>query len=669
MSNPQQEGTHVQDTARDRPPPSYPSQAPPPEPSAGPPLSFAEMSARRKAEAAEREAAGWKPAWERAAEARAAKAEAARVEAAEAEAARVEAAEAARGTWPPEIPPPAEPRSFRLGGCPSEDMIAEDVLYELIDDYRYAPDLRCWIVRDGVRWVPSRDGVAPVVAAFAAATVTASALDNPATRKEGIRQGGTSGSWRGPGMPRESAWYTSEDIRTDELARKIKTTAAQARIAAQMRSLAAVESAETDRPVMAVRTDELDAEPHILWAGSVPFDLARSVTEPVWAEDAPRVPLTGMMADVAAYMRRMVAADGSVGHPDLMTEFGMSRDDAIRWMDRVPDSAIWVEGERWAMTWPHMLSCNYCPDIRVATPVWDELTAAIFPDVNEREHALNSFAHGLHGWPSEAAVLARAATGTGKSFLASLISDLLGDYAGQVAAKTLFGNSGNAQFAFDEMGAARFVVMNEGRKVNFEATEAFKAVVGPDPLVSARARHERHHRRMPARHTLMLTVNPNADLDYSDPAVVRRLIPAGFAGDPAKIRAIAARYGTKNAEGLAAWQAEAPGVLAQMIVRCAWVLGDPANRGTKADTPESAQTRFDAVTLEADPFGRWFNARTVEGSPTATDDLAEDYQRWCAARHEVPLSPAWFGRALASRGVERAKLDRNHRGWRIALRP
>ena len=88
----------------------------------------------------------------------------------------------------------------------------------------------------------------------------------------------------------------------------------------------------------------------------------------------------------------------------------------------------------------------------------------MFPDVNEREHALNVLAHGFHGWPTEAAILARSATGTGKSFLASLISDLLGDYAGQVAAATLFGRSGNAQFAFDEMGGARFVVMNEGTR-------------------------------------------------------------------------------------------------------------------------------------------------------------------------------------------------------------
>ena len=577
--------------------------------------------------------------------------------------------------WPPEIPPPAEPRSLRVGGCPSEDAIVEDVLYELTDDYRYATDLRCWIVRDGVRWVPAPDGVAPVIAAFAAATVPAPDLDNPATRKRGIRQGGIASSLGNRYSARGEKWYTREDIQADELARKMKTTAAQARLAAQMRSLAGAASAETDRPVMTVRAAGLDNEPGILWAGGVPFDLAKSVTAPAWAVDVTgrtRTPLTGRLADVAAYMLRRMMADGSCSADDLEAEFGMSRDEANQWFNRVPDDYFAeVDGREvpWSMCWPHMLSCNYCPDIRVKTPRWDELTAAIFPDVNEREHALNALAHGLHGWPSESAILARSATGTGKSFLASLLSDLLGDYAGQVSAATLFGKSGSSQFAFDEMAGARFVVMNEGRKADFAATEAFKAVVGQDPTVNARARHEQRRRLVPARHTLMLTVNPAADLDYSDPAVRRRLIPAGFAGDPAKISAIAARYGTASAEGRAAWEAEAPGVLAKMIVRCAYVLGDPAHRGTRADAPESVMSRFDDVAAEADPFGRWLRERTGDGLPTANDDLLADYERWCTVHHEAAMGARRFGRAMASAGIERARLDHGtRRGWRTALR-
>lgn len=517
--------------------------------------------------------------------------------------------------WPPEIPP--RKHMDQVPVCLSEADLASHLLYELNEDYRYATDLRCWLVRDGDRWVRSRQGVADAITEMVAVTsFDEEVASNPGIRKwvrEGCRGGDYSFVKSGRDRLREYR-YTADDVRVQDMLRTMQTPAGQGRLAALMRNMAGTDDGNGP---YTVRADELDAEPGILWAGSVPFDLARSVTEPVWVTE---------------------------------TYYDGGRE------------------EPWPMTYPHMLSCNYCPDIRVETPVWDQLMAAVFPDINEREHALNALAHGFHGWPTEAAVLARSATGTAKSLVATLISDLLGDYAGQVSAATLFGRSGNAQFAFDEMAGARFVVMNEGRKHDFASTEAFKAVVGPDPLVNARARHGQHRRLVPARHTLMLTVNPAADLDYSDPAVVRRLIPAGFAGSPRKIAEIAEKYGTKSAEGLAAWQAEAPGVLAQMIVRCAYVLGDPVHRGTKADTPESAQSRFDAVTAEADPWGRWFTERTCDGLPTANDDLLEDYQRWCKAKHEQAMSPTWFGRALASRGVERARTGHG-RGWRVALRP
>jgi phage/plasmid-associated DNA primase len=361
-----------------------------------------------------------------------------------------------------------------------------------------------------------------------------------------------------------------------------------------------------------VNTSRLDSEPGILWAGGIPWDLAASAREPVPA-----------------------------------------RED---------------DGEPWNLCWPHMLSANYRPDITVATPVWDKATTAVFPDAAEREHALDAFAHGLHGWPSDACPLGRSGTGTGKSWLASLMSDMLGDYAGQVSAATLFGRSGSDQFAFDEMGGARFVVMDEGTRGDFASTERFKRVVNPNPLVSARGRHERRHRLAPYRATLLLTVNPEADLDYSDSGVVRRLIPLGYTGDPAQIKAISAVYGTRTPEGLVNWRAEAPGVLAKMITRCARVLADPAYRGTREDAPASVIARFDAVVAGADPFTAWAGERLCEGWFTANDELYADYESWCAAYGKRPLNDTWFGRKMASRRVEPVKPDRGTRGWRIALR-
>jgi hypothetical protein len=508
------------------------------------------------------------------------------------------------------IPPREKPYTLPEN-CPDDDDLAGHFLWKLAEDYQWASDLHRWITRDGDRWVVARDGVLPFITACVAMTELDPKI-TPAIRKasHNFAQSGNGDVYHareGGGI----TVITAHQVRMYELAERLRNPAQQARIAAMMARKAPFgDGGMYDK--VAVDTTELDASPGVLWAGGIPWDLAASFTEPV----------------------PFVYDDGS---------------------------------ELW-LTEPHMLSANYRPDVAVPTPVWDKLTAAIFPDELEREHALHALSHGLHGWPGSAAILARAATGTGKSFLASLMSDLLGDYAGSVAAKTLFGRGGNSQFAFDEMHGARFVVMNEGRKADFESTEAFKAVVSPDPLVNARARHERHRRLIPNRATLMLTVNPAADLDYSDPAVVRRLIPAGFAGRPAEIAAIAAGYGTNSEQGYAAWQAEAPGVLAKMMRRCAYVLGDHAYRGTREDAPESVMERFAAVAAEADPFGRWFDERTREGWFTTNDDLRDDYERWCTVQHEPQLNPTRFGRKMAERGVERAKPDRDTRGWRIALR-
>jgi Family of unknown function (DUF5906) len=582
---------------------------------------------------------------------------------------------AAPGTWPPDIPPRAEPHELALGGGPADDEVACNLLYDLIEDYRYATDLRQWIVRDGDRWVPAEDGIIPFIAACASRTELNPVLDSHRIRKW-ERQGypGRSMGWTASTMEGLKDYkFNPEDVKAQRKAQQLRTPAGQARLAALMKSYAATEE-DGVRDPLTVRTDQLDSEPGVLWAGSVPFDLARSVREPAWMEDCePVPPPSGLRGKVFAFISQLVNGGPGCGIDDIAAEFSMSRKDASWWLAQFPDD-YGVEGQTIAHPWPmsgipHMMSCNYCPDIRVPTPRWDELTATVFPDPAEREHALNALAHGLHGWPTDTAILARAATGTGKSLIASLISDLLGSYAGQVAASTLFGKSGNAQFAFDEMAGARFVVMSEGRKASFQATEAFKAVVSPDPLVNARPRHGKHRKLVPGRHTLFLTVNPAADLDYSDPAVVRRLVPAGFTGDPEKLARLTNDYGTRTAQGTVRWKAEAPGVLAQMIVRCAYVLGDPANRGTRADAPVSVMSRFEDVAAEADPWGRWLAERTGDGRPTPNDDLYADYLKWCEARTVTALNPTHFGRAMASAGIERTRLDHGTiRGWRIALR-
>ena len=143
-------------------------------------------------------------------------------------------------------------------------------------------------------------------------------------------------------------------------------------VASKMRSRVAIPG----RNPRTVRLAELDADPCVIWAGGIPWDIAKS-------------------------------RDGLV--------------------EAATDKAT-----------PHLLSCRYAP-ASVPTPLWDAFTEAVWPYREFRERALRLASLAVTGYAEKAFPLLTGPTDTGKTSFVMLEADLLGDYAVTVSPELLTG--------------------------------------------------------------------------------------------------------------------------------------------------------------------------------------------------------------------------------------
>src|SRR5690606_5510181 len=134
-----------------------------------------------------------------------------------------------------------------------------------------------------------------------------------------------------------------------------------------------------DHPV-GIEVAQLDADPEILWAGGLPYDLRASVDEPAVA---PIDPAT-----------------------------------------------------------PHLHTAAVAPRV-VPTPHWDRFLAAVFPDAELRAWALRVLSVSLAGYPDAVLPVLYGPERTGKTSLVHLIMNVLGTYA-HAADPRLLGGADNA---------------------------------------------------------------------------------------------------------------------------------------------------------------------------------------------------------------------------------
>lgn len=163
-----------------------------------------------------------------------------------------------------------------------------------------------------------------------------------------------------------------------------------------------------------VNLAELDTDPELLWAGGVPFDLAKSAQRPVPA-----------------------ALDPNTVH----------------------------------------MASALCLPAKVPTPQWDAFIAATFPDEEQRAWVLRLLGVAVTGHSDATLPILYGPAGTGKTSLLRFVARVLGTYSVAPSAMILDASNGGTSEEFALLGK-RMAYVDEGPRSSKWATEKLKALTG-----------------------------------------------------------------------------------------------------------------------------------------------------------------------------------------------
>lgn len=159
----------------------------------------------------------------------------------------------------------------------------------------------------------------------------------------------------------------------------------------------------------------LDADPEVLWAGGMPYDLRASGDEPVLAPIDPST--------------------------------------------------------------PHLHTAAVAPLV-APTPAWDRFVAAVFPDAEVRRWALRVLAVALAGYPDAVLPVLYGPERTGKTSLVQLIIDALGTYAHAADPRLLAGADNAHASVVYALKGRRLSFIDEGPRRGHLAAERLKQLTG-----------------------------------------------------------------------------------------------------------------------------------------------------------------------------------------------
>jgi P4 family phage/plasmid primase-like protien len=170
----------------------------------------------------------------------------------------------------------------------------------------------------------------------------------------------------------------------------------------------------------AVKLADLDADPEILWAGGMAYDLRACAEGPAFAQ-----------------------ADTNT---------------------------------------PHLRSAGVRPEL-VDTPTWDRFVIAVWPDTEIRAWALRVLSIALTGHPDAALPILMGDGGTGKTSTIELLMSLLGSYAHAADPRLLGDHTGHASIVFALKGR-RLSFIDEGPREGRWAQERLKQLTGGGRLTA-----------------------------------------------------------------------------------------------------------------------------------------------------------------------------------------
>jgi len=352
--------------------------------------------------------------------------------------------------------------------------LAQAVLERMYPVVRYASDSGGWLLRLPDRWELSKDLRDWCVAEVAKLMP----IGDPDGDKDGEEKGRSS---------RRARFHTQAGAKA---------------IAGKMGALVAA-----GLHPAAVQLSDLDSQPHILWAGGYPWDLAAC-------------------------------------HED---------DPIEHWLARIDPST------------PHLHTAGVTPE-RVPTPLWDAFLEAVWPNPGTRRWALRVLSIALTGYADRALPILIGDTGRGKTQVISLLMSVLGSYA-HAADPRLLGVEGAKahQSIVFALKGRRLSFIDEGPREGRFAQERLKQLTGGGELTANQMNQNPITFR--PTHTLVLTTNDEPVL--TDPAIRARarLIPCD--GDPELVRLTRSAIGHTSSDAwraeapgvLAQMMAEAAGWL------------------------------------------------------------------------------------------------------------
>lgn len=416
--------------------------------------------------------------------------------------------------------------------------LAAAALQRLWPMQRYAYDARTWLLRGPTRW-ELRKASRPQELAQTGVALLAD-----------LAPRGDSGAEKG----------TDDAARAQRYAR-LNSSAGSRGIAGKMVDLVA-----GGAHPCALRLSDLDAEPTLLWAGGVAYEL------------------------------RKARADREIA----------------QWVAGVPEQT------------PHLHSAAVAP-ADVPTPRWDAFLAAVWPDPEVRAWALRVLSVCLTGYSDRVLPILLGEAGRGKTATMVLIMSVLGTYAHAADPKllsTAAEKTATGAILFALKGR-RCSFIDEGPREGRFAQERLKQLTGGGELTA----DDKYASPVTFRPTHTLVMTANDDPILIDPALRARvrILPCDQA-DAALVATTRAVIGQLRG---AAWRAEAPGVLRQLMIEAGGYLRDPSTASQDA-APESIRWHAERIARDQDPVLSWLAEDTEpydEGTPSR--ELYADFVAAC----------------------------------------
>lgn len=246
--------------------------------------------------------------------------------------------------------------------------------------------------------------------------------------------------------------------------------------------------------------------------------------------------------------------------------------------------------------------------------------------------------------------LAWGSGANGKTTLLRVVFALLGDYAAGTPASTfMVRHHESIPNDLARLAGSRYVLASEGEENQRLAESLVKGVTGGDVLTARFMRSEFFDFTPVLK--LWIGTNHRPVIRGTDRAIWRRVKLIAFdvtIPEPDRDKTLGEKL-----------LAEAPAILAWLVAGCRQWLA----RGL--DVPPSVRDATGEYRAEMDVLGGFLEDRCMldAAAVTSTRELYEDYQQWCAAASEKPVTKKTFGLRLAERGYAPDR-TRQERGWR-----